>query len=404
MENGGRIMKKFIIICFAAVLFGSGISFPSNSQAASVNVVNESKEIYRQYFQSGKHIDATKLGDAHNGVGSKGSEGPGFFRAAQDAIFLVSLHGRLAQLGDPLAPTVNNDAIAALDHIKARLELSKTRDSKGWYLGATESPDTGMLLMAFSKAYDFLNLSSTKESEYKSIMNDLLKALENARNTHKIGNSDFFSNPDMTSCGPVLKSNSSNNIFAVAAAGLGSYALHVGGSGNPYRGVMTDFAMYVRDSQLSNGLWLIGGKTRDDGCDMHVGYDTWSVMGSAIAGMGSTGIPQYPQSSFFNSAVNGLDGLSAYYDATDSAMNLSSNGLIGSSMRIIKTESVPSYALGVSYLGTPEARNFFDKLYPAAKADIESSTLNNPSEGAPHFHRLIQGLSGALETDIWKNR
>ncbi len=397
-------MKKFLFICLAAILFGSGLSFPTQSQAASVNVVSESKEIYSQYFQSGKHIDATKLGGAHNGVGSKGSDSPGFFRAAQDAIFLVSLRGRLAQLGDPLAPTVNSDAIAALDHIKARMELSKTRDSRGWYLGATESPDTGMLLMAFSKAYAFLDLSATKKSEYKAIMNDLLKALENARNTHKVGNSDFFTNPDMSSCGPVLRSNSSNNIFAVAAAGLGSYALHVGGKDNPYRGVMTDFSMYVRDTQLSNGLWLVGGISRDEKCDMHVGYDTWSVMGLAIAGMGSTGVAQNPQSSFFTSAENGLDGLIAYKNATDGAMPLKSNGLLGSSMSIIDATSVPSHALGVSYLGTSNARILFDELYPAAKAAIEKTTLNNPDEGAPHFHRLIQGLSGALETDIWKNR
>ncbi|MFJ7933731.1 hypothetical protein [Sporosarcina sp. NPDC096371] len=393
-------MKKTFFLFLTTLLVASTLFLPQNASASNIDVVAESKSIYVTYFQQGKHVDKTKLSLSHNGYGSKNSTNPGFFRAAQDALFLTSLYNRLNKINDPLASSVRADAIATLDHIKARMDLSKTKDSQGWYNSATHSPDTSMLLLAFSKAYGQLDLNSTQKASYNTIMNEMLVALQTAKNRHiSNGSVDKWVAPSMASCGAVNKSKASNNIFALAAGGIGSYALNVGGTQNPYRGVMTDFASYVRDTQLSNGLWLIGGGRPVESCQMAVGYDTWSVMGSALAGMGSTGVTTNPNSSFFTAATKGVSGLNAHYLATNRLMTEYSNGITGSGIAA-EGSSVPSYALAVSYVGTAEAKTLFNSLYPAAKSSIELPGVINSDNGAPKFHRLIQGLSGALDNNF----
>lgn len=392
-------MKKLFFLVLSTLFAASTLLSPSQASASTIDVVAESKSIYLTYFQQGKHVDNTKLGLTHNGYGSKSSVNPGFFRAAQDGLFLTSLYNRLKANNDPLAASVRTDAIATLDHLKARMDLSKTKHANSWFNNATQSPDTSMLLLAFAKAYGQLDLNSTQKANYNSIMNEMLSALQTARNRHiSNGSVDSWIAPSMTSCGAVLKSKASNNIFALASGGIGAYALYVGGTQNPYRGVMTDFASYVRDTQLSNGLWLIGGG-REDSCKMAVGYDTWSVMGSALAGMGSTGVTSNPSSSFFNTAVSGVKGLNAHYVASNGVMREYSNGLTGSGI-IAEGAAVPAYALAVSYVGTSDAKALFNTLYPSAKSSLEPASAINSDNGTPNFHRLIQGLSGALDSNF----
>ncbi|WP_088104337.1 hypothetical protein [Halalkalibacter urbisdiaboli] len=406
-------MKKVISIIMVFVFIFSSFIAVSGTASASTpfNVVDESKQIYITYFQEGKHVEATKLGDKHNGPGSKGSENAGFFRAATDAIFLISLYSRLKETSDPLRTNVRTDAIATLDHLRDRMKLSGPYNhTNGWRLNATATPDTGMTLKAFSKAIVELDLTTTQRTNYLNFADELALALKNARDRHKNDNSSTWPNAVLVDdCNTIgLKRTAiKHNILSISAGGLGAYAHpNVRGRYNQYREVMTDFAIYSRSGQLSNGLWLNGGGYHPDNnpnnCKMEVGYDVWDIVGLTLAAKGSlgtTGTTLPTGSSFFTSATNGVSGLNSYYVKSGNVMYRLGNGTLGG--KIASSGVVSAHALPISYVGTTEAKNLFFTLYPQGKNDMiqeaNNNEINDPNGNAPNFHRLIHGLAGALD-------
>lgn len=395
-------MNKFVKLVFLFTVVG--FLFSGNAMAAtSVDVLNESKQIYTKYFQQGKHVDNTKLTLYHNGPGSKNSEQAGFFRSATDAIFLISLHSRLNETNDVLKTSVNRDAIATLDHLRDRMKLSGPYNHRdGWRLNATQTPDAALALQAFSKAIVDLNLTSTQKNSYLSFADELALALKNARDRHKSDYSSTWPQPVMVSCSSGLQRTAiKHNILAMSAGGLGAYAHpNVRGRYNQYREVMTDFAIYAREAQIDlaegKGLWLNGGGAAN-GCQMEMGYAVWDIVGLSLAAKGSlgtTGTTVPTGSSFFTSAQEGVIGLDKHYIASDNNLYEHGTGVYGGNL---SDNDVSSYALPVSHVNTSQAENLFYKLYPAAKTAMVKEQNTDPFGRAPHFHRLIHGLAGALD-------
>lgn len=314
-------------------------------------------------------------------------------------MFVSTLYHKLPST-DPLKTTVYNYATNMLGSLYQRTDSSAYPEYKDWKDPAklADGPGCGFVAMAFATGYGYVSQSQW----YK---NRALEAAQ-AMNQYYQNNKSSLQNPMITDS-DCTRSAKANNIMAIMAAGLADVALHLFPGDPysfPYRDALTTFANYARNSKNSNNdLWRYGGGSNDtvDGgarkkCAMILGYDVWVVAGLAKAAVGTTYTrpPNTPSSVFWTTARAGVNGL-------QTLKNL--NGVFpqytgGNYTNNVSKSEAPGHVLPVSWA---KEQAVLDMAIRDVGGYLKAAEDENGGDGdEANFHRLLWGLTGAMEYNL----
>lgn len=386
----------------------------------AISALEASKNIFNEFFVSRDHFNRAKYQDSHLGKGATTKTYDiGFFRIATDCIFLVTLFDGLRKTNDPLAETVHQHAYDALQYMRVKMDEASP-DPGSWANAPGGSPDTAYLAIAYSKAYDYMNVSSGVKSVYKNRADGAINSMVTTLYDEyvRVYGREFWNSPSALygmDCGVHGSApKSSVNIIANTAGALGMYAYHIyrhinaNPSAFPHREKLMHFGYYVQNTKMDNNLWKVGGSRSGEtpqlngGCEMQINYDTWCMTGIGMAarGIDYTPFPNRPNSSFATTSEQGSQGLQALYNAKGYFPEVTDGGYYN----VLNATNRAGYVSVVPVGNNSGTTQWvFNRALGGGGGyrNIALSDENGGIGGEANFHRLIHGLAGAIENNMY---